>query len=163
MARNGAWVGSIKRASLGLDIGQMARSKILIFGLEVAHMLVNNMVVQVVAKYSGKIEKSDRQHGHPLDHRGPGSIKRSSLGLDIGQLARSKIPIFGPEVSHRLVNNMVVQWVAKYSGKVDKSEGQHGHPLSHRGPGRGLLVQGRLARVGRLAAPNFFFFFKLPK
>ena len=80
-----------------------------------------------------------------------GSIKRASLSLDMGQMARSKIPIFGPDVAHMLVNNMVVQVAAQKSGKVEKSVGQHGHPLDHRGPGRGLLVQGCLARVGRLA------------
>ena len=68
----GAWVGSIRRATLGLDMDQLARSKIPIFGPEVAHMLVNNMVVQVVEKESGKVEKSEGQHGHPLSHRGPG-------------------------------------------------------------------------------------------
>ena len=72
MARNGAGSGLIKRASLGLHIGQMARSKIAIFGPEAAHMLVNNTVVQVVEKESGKMEKSEGQHGHPLSHRGPG-------------------------------------------------------------------------------------------
>ena len=80
-----------------------------------------------------------------------GSAKRSTLGLNIDQLVRSKIAIFGPEVAHMLVNNIVVQVVEKESGKMEKSEGQHGQSLDHRGPGRGLLVQGCLARVGRLA------------